>query len=100
MPVEMEHIENGEKRRYDMKPNFKYEAFKKLENYDLFRKVHPAGETIEWETGEDVCPERLYFDRFPDMSSGVCGYVAFECGAWYYGKGIAADEYVCGRTPA
>jgi len=33
-----------------------------LENYDLFRKVHPAGETIEWETGEDVCPERLYFD--------------------------------------
>lgn len=52
--------ENGERRIYDMKPNFKYEAFKKLENYELFKKVHPAGETIEWETGEDVNPEDLY----------------------------------------
>ena len=54
--------ENGEKRLYDMKPNFKYEAFKKLMDYNIFKKVHPAGETIEWETGEDISPENLYFN--------------------------------------
>lgn len=54
--------ENGEKRIYDMKPNFKYEAFRELEDYELFKKVHPAGETIEWETGEDVSPESLYLN--------------------------------------
>lgn len=45
-----------------MKPNFKYEIFKKLKDYDLFKKVHSVGETIEWETGEDICPESLYYD--------------------------------------
>lgn len=54
--------ENGEKRKYDMKPNFKYEAFKKLKEYKLFEKVHAAGETIEWETGEDISPESLYIN--------------------------------------
>lgn len=54
--------ENGEKRIYDMKPNLKYEAFQKLKDYKLFRKVHAEGETIEWETGEDVSPESLYIN--------------------------------------
>lgn len=54
--------ENGEQRIYDMKPNLQYEAFKKLKDYELFKKVHAAGETIEWETGEDVSPESLYLN--------------------------------------
>lgn len=28
----------------------------------MFKKVHVAGETIEWETGEDVSPESLYLN--------------------------------------
>lgn len=54
--------ENGEHRIYDMKPNLKYQAFIKLKDYKLFKKVHPAGETIEWDTGEDVSPESLYLN--------------------------------------
>lgn len=54
--------ENGEKKIYDMKPNLQYEIFKKLKDYELFKKVHSIGETIEWETGEDVSPESLYLD--------------------------------------
>lgn len=54
--------ENGEQRIYDMKPNLQYEAFKKLKDYELFKKVHAVGETIEWETGEDVSPESLYLN--------------------------------------
>lgn len=54
--------ENEEKRVYDMKPNFKYEIYEKLKDYELFKKVHVSDETIEWETGEDVSPETLYID--------------------------------------
>lgn len=54
--------ENGKIKIYDMKPSLNYEAFKNLKNYELFKKVHPAGETIEWETGEDVNPEDLYYN--------------------------------------
>lgn len=28
----------------------------------MFEKVHAAGETIGWETGEDVSPESLYLN--------------------------------------
>lgn len=54
--------ENGERRIYDMKPNLQYEAFYRLKDYKMFEKVHVAGETIEWETGEDVSPESLYLN--------------------------------------
>ena len=54
--------ENEKVKIYDMKKNLDYEAFKNLKNYELFKKVHPAGETIEWETGEDVNPEDLYYN--------------------------------------
>lgn len=54
--------ENGKIKIYDMKPNLNYESFKNLKNYELFKKVHPAGETIEWETGKDVNPEDLYYN--------------------------------------
>lgn len=36
--------------------------YKKLKNKDYFAKVKPRGETVEWEEGEDVCPEKLYYD--------------------------------------
>ena len=47
---------------YDMKPNLQYEIYDKLKNYDNFKKVYSIGETIEWETGEDISPESLYYD--------------------------------------
>lgn len=54
--------ENGEEKVYDMKKNLQYECFSKLKDYEYFKKVHPCGETIEWEEGEDVCPEDMYFN--------------------------------------
>ncbi len=54
--------ENGEHRVYDMKPNLQYEAFNKLKDYEPFKKVRVAGETIEWETGENVSQESLYMN--------------------------------------
>lgn len=37
-------------------------AYKKLQNYEYFKLVKLAGETVEWPNGEDVCPENLYYD--------------------------------------
>lgn len=55
-------FENGEKKVYDMKKNFKYPVFEKLKNINLFSKLKVNGETIEWETGEDINPDDLYFN--------------------------------------
>lgn len=53
---------NGEKKVYDMKKNLKYECFKELKNYEIFKKVHSRGVTIEWENGVDVNPDDLYYN--------------------------------------
>lgn len=55
-------FENGEKKVYDMKKNLKYPAFEKLKDINLFRKLKVIGETIEWETGEDINPDDLYLN--------------------------------------
>ncbi len=34
----------------------------RLKDKDYFNKVKPRGETIEWENGEDVSPEILYYN--------------------------------------
>lgn len=59
------YFETGEKKLYDMKKNFKYECFKNLRNREIFKTVKAVGETIEWETGEDINPEELYFNSKP-----------------------------------
>ncbi len=55
-------FETGELKIYDMKENFKYKCFQKLKDEKLFKTVKPVGNTIEWETGEDINPEDLYFN--------------------------------------
>lgn len=53
-------FENGEEKIFDVKPYLEYEAFKKLKNKELFKKVKVGGLSIEWSTGEDICPDELY----------------------------------------
>ena len=53
---------NHEEKIYDMKKNFKYPVFEKLKDINLFKKIKVNGETIEWETGEDINPDDLYFN--------------------------------------
>ena len=56
-------FETKEEKIYDMKKLIKEEPFyKKLKSMEYFKKVKPRGETIEWENGEDVCPEDLYYN--------------------------------------
>ena len=36
--------------------------YQRLKNRKYFENVKVAGNTIEWEKGEDVAPENLYYD--------------------------------------
>ncbi len=57
---------NGEEKIYSMKETIeKIEYFNKLKDKEYFKKVKPRGDTVEWENGEDVAPENLYFNSKP-----------------------------------
>jgi hypothetical protein len=59
-------FDNGEKRRFDVKPYFGHRAYAELKNPVLFRMVKPAGLSIEWLHGQDVCPDDLYCNSIPE----------------------------------
>lgn len=53
-------FDNSEKRKFDVKPYFKFKQFKSLENTNMFQTVKISGLSIEWENGADICPDELY----------------------------------------
>ena len=56
-------FKTGEEKVYDMRKCIeKMEYYNRLKEREYFEKVKPRGETVEWENGEDVCPENLYYD--------------------------------------
>ena len=56
---------NGEKRIFDVKPYLDFKPFNELRNIALFNTVKPAGLSIEWARGQDVCPDELYYNSVP-----------------------------------
>lgn len=55
-----------EEKIYNMKKLIEEKPYyRKLKNKEYFKKVKPRGETIEWEEGEDICPEELYYNSKP-----------------------------------
>lgn len=53
-------FDNNEKRKFDVKPYFKFKKFKELKDTKIFHTVKIAGLSIEWENGADICPDELY----------------------------------------
>ena len=43
-----------------MKPYLDFGAFKRLQDYDSFRRVRVAFDTIEWDCGLDLDPEFIH----------------------------------------
>ena len=58
-------FDNGEKRIFDVKPYLDHPAYKELKINAIFRTVKPAGLSIEWIYGQDICPDELYFKSVP-----------------------------------
>jgi len=55
-------FDNGEERIFDVRPYFKFPLFQELKNLALFNTVKPAGLSIEWIHGQDICPDDLYYN--------------------------------------
>jgi len=62
-------FENGEKGRLDMNPVLDLGVFKRIKDYEAFRRVRVAFDTIEWDCGVDLDPEYVYAKCFSRLSN-------------------------------
>jgi hypothetical protein len=53
-------FDNGESGTLDMKGFLDFGVFQRLKDYDAFRRVRVAFDTIEWDSGIDLDPEFVY----------------------------------------
>jgi hypothetical protein len=53
---------NGEKKMFDVKPYLNFKPFNELKIPAVFNTVKPAGLSVEWIHGQDLCPDELYYN--------------------------------------
>ena len=53
-------FDNGEHGVLDMKEVLDFGVFQRIKNYEAFRQVRVAFDTIEWDCGVDLDPEFVY----------------------------------------
>lgn len=53
-------FDNGEQGYLDMKPILDFGIFQRIKDYDAFRRVRVAFDTVEWDCGVDLDPEFVY----------------------------------------
>ncbi|HBN85070.1 MAG TPA: DUF2442 domain-containing protein [Clostridiales bacterium] len=53
---------NNETRVFDVKPYLDFKPFEQLRNKEIFKTVRVGGLSVEWVTGQDVCPDELYYN--------------------------------------
>ncbi len=56
---------NGEERRFDMRPYLHYPVFKRLENHGYFSLARVNYGTVTWPGEIDIAPETLYEESVP-----------------------------------
>ena len=53
---------NDEVRIFDMKPYLDIGIFKELKDKSKYNSVRPLLGSIQWQTGQDLCPDTLYIE--------------------------------------
>lgn len=53
-------FENGERKKFDMKPYLNLGIFQELKDFRLFKTVRTSFDTVEWANEADLDPEVLY----------------------------------------
>ncbi|MCX6146520.1 MAG: DUF2442 domain-containing protein [Candidatus Kapabacteria bacterium] len=53
---------NNEVKVFDTKPYLNIGIFNELKDNSKFKKVKAFLESIQWEGGQDLCPDTLYLD--------------------------------------
>ena len=56
---------NGEVRRFDVKPYLGKGIFRELQDVHAFNSVRPVLGSVQWQGGQDFCPDMLYLDSVP-----------------------------------
>ena len=52
--------ETGEQKIFDVTPYISGDWFGKLKDFEFFKTVRIAGNTVEWSGGQDIAPHELY----------------------------------------
>lgn len=55
-------FENGEVRIFDVKPYMDKGIFRELRDKRVFNSVRPFLGSIQWQGGQDFCPDTLYME--------------------------------------
>ena len=58
-------FDNGEEKRFDVKPYIRGDWYSALADEQYFRQVRANGFSVEWPDGQDLCPDALYCDSTP-----------------------------------
>jgi hypothetical protein len=53
---------NGEVRLFDVKPYLDKGIFQELRDKGLFNSVKPFLGSVQWQNGQDFCPDTLYLE--------------------------------------
>ena len=63
-------FDNGESRRFDVKPYLGRGIFFRLRDQDAFRAVRVVAGSVEWANGLDLSYDTLYIDGQPIPATG------------------------------
>lgn len=56
---------SGEERIFDMSYLMKYDIYKKLKDYEIFKNVYIENGVLVWNNGEiDIAPEEVYKESY------------------------------------
>ncbi len=58
-------FQNGEVKVFDVNPYLDKGIFQELREMRLFNSVRPFLGSIQWQNGQDFCPDMLYMDGQP-----------------------------------
>ncbi len=58
-------FDNNEIKVFDMKPYLNIGIFKKLKSLNAFKSAHIQSGTIQWNGGQDLCPDTFYEESVP-----------------------------------
>ena len=56
---------NNEVKIFDVTPYLDKGFFKQLKNKNYFKNVKPFMDSIQWQNGQDFCPDALYLESKP-----------------------------------
>jgi len=59
---------NGEVKIFDVKPYLDKGIFKELRDKSLFNSVRPFLGSIQWQNGQDFCPDTLYLEGISELA--------------------------------